>query len=667
MTRFRNIGLSVFLVGVLLLGSSLVLCDSIAGTTSSSGGFSKPASSPGDVVFGDRSGGGFFGGSPKSDGFSKPSSRAAQKRPQTTQSGGFRKPGNQPSASATQSGGFSKPTHPPKSTVRESGGFAKPGPRQSSTEAPPAQKRPQTTQSGGFRKPGDQPSASASQSGGFSKPTHPPKSTVRESGGFAKPGPRQSSTQAPQRSAGVPATPLAGSKFDQKMAQDLRQQKANESLKAYKAEHERFKNPANTGTIARDAYTNNPIYSRTKNYGEFDYNTHYSRRDDYYRRSGWDPPPYVYNSQSRFGMWDALALWSILDHTSDRDYVALAHNQASDPGYQQWRKEAEKQAETNTELKEKLAKLDAELEKVKDQPRDPDYLPKGVPAEVAISADALKEKAPEKPKLRIATGSEGGNYHFYGNLLKMHATALDVVVNPTAGSMENLRKLIAGEADMAIVQSDVLALLGNEFPGSKLISEQTVLYNEAVQMVANTDSGIKRVKDLKPGKHTVYIGPEGSGTAKTWEGFVLQDPGYKKIKTENASYEEALAKVAQDPNCVMMFVSGLNNAYLRAADEIAKKSGKLRLVAVDDWNFNDKRDEHGNRIYEFVDIGRNVYPNLQKARLWGTSSVETVSVQAVAVVRTEWVKQYGSQAMDALAFAIMESSPEITQKVNGLE
>jgi hypothetical protein len=117
----------------------------------------------------------------------------------------------------------------------------------------------------------------------------------------------------------------------------------------------------------------------------------------------------------------------------------------------------------------------------------------------------------------------------------------------------------------------------------------------------------------------------------------------------------------------MMFVSGLNNTYLRGADEIAKQTGKLHLVAVDDWNFNDKRDDHGNRIYEFVDIGRSVYPNLQKGWLWGTSSVQTVSVQAVAVVRTEWVKQYGAQAMDALAFAVMESSPEITQKVNGLE
>jgi TRAP-type uncharacterized transport system substrate-binding protein len=220
---------------------------------------------------------------------------------------------------------------------------------------------------------------------------------------------------------------------------------------------------------------------------------------------------------------------------------------------------------------------------------------------------------------------------------------------------------------MAIVQSDVLALLGKEFPGAKLISEQTVLYNEAVQMVANTASGIKEVSDLMAGQHILYIGPEGSGTAKTWEGFVLEDPGYKSIKTANASYEEALKKVVADPNCVMMFVSGLNNTYLKAAEELAKQTGKLRLVAVNDWNFNDKRDDNGNRIYDFVEIGRNVYPNLQKGMLWGANAVETISVQAVGIVRSEWVKQYGAEAMDALSFAIMESSPEITKQVNGLE
>lgn len=464
----------------------------------------------------------------------------------------------------------------------------------------------------------------------------------------------------------IPGKPLAGSVFDRKMAQAMKQQKANDSIRAYKAEKQKFKDPT-ADTVPRESYSSSPIYSQTRNYGTFDYKTHYSQRDDYYRQSGWNPPGYVYSGRPSFGMWDALFLWSILDNTRNPAYVALAHNQANDPGYKEWRKEADRQAETNADLRGKLAKLDAELEKVENQPIDPGYLPKGVPPEVAISSDALKTKPPEKPKLRIATGPEGGDYFFYGNLLKKNAPALDVEVLSTTGSMENLRKLVSGEADMAIVQSDVLALLGKDFPGARLISEQAVIYKEAVQMVANTASGIKDVHDLKAGKHTVYIGPEGSGTAKTWEGFVLQDPGYKSIKTANASYEEALQKVIQDPNCVMMFVGGLNNNYLKAAEELAVKTRKLRLVAVDDWNFNNKRDGNGNRIYKFVKIGRKVYPGLQKGLLWGSNAVETISIQAVGVVRTDWVKQYGSEAMDVLSFAIMESSPVITRRVNGLK
>ncbi len=498
----------------------------------------------------------------------------------------------------------------------------------------------------------------------------------KSASGYTKPGTSQK-TKAPiqkkttsangySKSNQKKGTGFSGaSAFDKKTATALKKKKAASSYAAHKAETQKFK--GGKSDTKRRTYNSSPIYSKSKKHSDFDYRTHYQRRDNYYQGRGWSAPGYAYRTRPRFGMWDAMVWWMVLDNLGSRNSYAMAYHHADDPGYQEWRSEANRLAQDDAALKAKLDGLDSRVKSLNGTPVRADYLPEGMPPEVALSAKAMADKKSYTPEFTLATASSGGNYTHFGKLLKRAAPSVDIRIQTTAGSMENLRLLADNKVDAAIVQSDAFEVFRRTSPGTPLPpSEQVSLYPEVVQMIANRASGIETVADLKPGgEHILFIGPKGSGTATTWEGLCLQDESYRKIKTRHASYANALLRVSEDPNAVMMFVSGLNSTLLQKAEKEALSSRSIRLVEVNDWDFNDAKDSRGNRIYNFVTIPSKTYPGLQKGFLLG-SDVESIAVSAILVVRTDWAQEYGPEALDAISYAIMESKPTIRKRTNGL-
>ena len=617
--------LAILFLGLWLAAAGLTaqLAEAAAGRTSPS--YSKPSRSPSRTVWGSRSGGGSYG-------YSKPSAPTPRSysKPATPGSGGYTKP----ATGKTAPGGYTKPATP------GSGGYTKPATGQTGPGA--------TT----YTKPGG---------------VKPPAT----GGGYAKPGQSRAKAVDPgkaARAANTKASAPIGSKFDEKLVQRMQKQRAAESLKTYQGERQKFKQPV--APPSQGEVAGNPVYQKAKTYSNFDYGNYYTRRNNYYGASGWSPPAYVYRSSPSFGVWDALMWWMILDNLGNRKYTSAAYHHADDPGYKQWRQEADRLAQDNKELKEKLAKLDADVKQQEAEgvARDTSYLPPGMPAEVALASSVLAKKDPQKAKLRFATGQKGGNYDKFSQLLQTEAAKVNIEVEliGTAGAMENLQKLLGNNADAALVQSDVLALKQKKFPGQTLISEQAPIYRETVQLVANRESGIKSIKDLDPQKHVIFIGPEDSGTAITWEGFCLQDENYAKIPVKHADYPTALKEVETNPNALMMLVSGFRSDFMEEAEKFAKETGKLRLVAVDDWDFNDKRDENGNSVYHFVNIPSKTYPSLQKGWFWA-GEVETLAVMAVLVLRNDWVKQYDTNALDALSLAVARAGGKIYRQVDGLK
>ena len=124
-----------------------------------------------------------------------------------------------------------------------------------------------------------------------------------------------------------------------------------------------------------------------------------------------------------------------------------------------------------------------------------------------------------KEAVTLATGGTSGTYYAVGNT--MGTVLSDVLqkssltVTSTGASKANVQLVDAGDANMAILQSDVLNYAHN---GTGLFAEDgkvgsalwvAGLYNETVQLIASP--GIESVADLA-GK-TVCVGDVGSGTA----------------------------------------------------------------------------------------------------------------------------------------------------------
>lgn len=87
-----------------------------------------------------------------------------------------------------------------------------------------------------------------------------------------------------------------------------------------------------------------------------------------------------------FGLWDGVFLWALLSNLSRPGAADFFHNHQSDPGYQQWRAEADRMAADNATLRRRLDDLDRQISNRRGQPMDASYLPPGVPAGVAYAS-----------------------------------------------------------------------------------------------------------------------------------------------------------------------------------------------------------------------------------------------------------------------------------------
>lgn len=115
----------------------------------------------------------------------------------------------------------------------------------------------------------------------------------------------------------------------------------------------------------------------------------------------------------------------------------------------------------------------------------------------------------------IAGGGVSGVYYRYGQQL---ATVLrgplrtEVAVAETAGSVDNLRRIAAGDAMLGFTQSDAVAdaVRGvGAFAEPLPIQALARLYDEYVHVIVRRDSGISDVAELSG--RTVSLGAPGSG------------------------------------------------------------------------------------------------------------------------------------------------------------
>ena len=298
---------------------------------------------------------------------------------------------------------------------------------------------------------------------------------------------------------------------------------------------------------------------------------------------------------------------------------------------------------------------------------------------IAVGPRANADYTPDPNRMWIGTGGKTGNYYFAGNEITKRLGkdfVADGKLIQTGGSLDNLRKLMAGEVDVAFVQSDVYQQFALENPSSlTALVPYKVMYDEYVHLICPVAANWSRVTHVGKAKDSKIIdGPNGGGTAETWRILRSADTGlYDHVeRLPDAPDIEALSQVKDSTNTCMLWVSGLNSADMRAANMLSvnTKDHKpaLTLIDVDDRDMKNLKGQNGKPMYEMQTINwaaPSGESGGQYSNLMQSSSVNVPTVHALLVMRVDYrdaLKAAGKSGR--LVQAIEDALPTIWGRVN---
>lgn len=255
-----------------------------------------------------------------------------------------------------------------------------------------------------------------------------------------------------------------------------------------------------------------------------------------------------------------------------------------------------------------------------------------------------------KSNLIMATGGTSGTYYPYGGamcqIFNTKISNMNVTAQSTGASTENLRLVGKGEADLAIVQNDVMdyAFNGTElFNGEKIegIRTMATLYPEIVQIVVSPDSGIKSVADMKGKK--ISVGAAGSGVEANAK-QILEAYGltFDDIKVSRLSFTES-ANAYKDKQLDGFFVTaGIPNTAIQEISTLQP----IQIIALDDATIA-KLTEKYPFYTQFV-ITKDTYKGME-------ADANTLAVKATMIVR----KDLKNDVVYNLTKALFENKEEL--------
>ncbi|WP_248964095.1 TAXI family TRAP transporter solute-binding subunit [Sphaerisporangium perillae] len=135
---------------------------------------------------------------------------------------------------------------------------------------------------------------------------------------------------------------------------------------------------------------------------------------------------------------------------------------------------------------------------------------------LAMALNACSAGRPPLRRLVIATGGKGGVYYELGRALAGHLHrqwGSDTEVRATAASVENLKLVADGMADVAFASLDSVALAVAGLPPFTRplpLSALAQIYDDYVQIVSLRGTSVDHLDDLSG--HHVGVGAPGSGT-----------------------------------------------------------------------------------------------------------------------------------------------------------
>jgi TRAP transporter TAXI family solute receptor len=247
---------------------------------------------------------------------------------------------------------------------------------------------------------------------------------------------------------------------------------------------------------------------------------------------------------------------------------------------------------------------------------------------VLLMSAVFSACAAQKTNLILATGGTSGTYYPFGGamaqIFNTKVENMNVTAQATGASVENCKLLGKNEAELAILQNDMLdyAYNGTEaFKEGKIDNLRgiAILYPEIVQIVAS--EGITTVEDLNGKK--VSVGAPGSGVeANARQILEAADLTYDDMSVSYLSFSES-ADAYKDKHIESFFVtSGIPNASIQ---DISAQN-PVSLVSLSDEAIKSLVEKYP--FFVEYTIPANTY-NGQ------TNEVKTVAVMATLATNAE--------------------------------
>ncbi len=246
-------------------------------------------------------------------------------------------------------------------------------------------------------------------------------------------------------------------------------------------------------------------------------------------------------------------------------------------------------------------------------------------------------------EVKIATATPGGTYLPLGKQFARILEKLDgkpivkAVHLETAGSLDNIDRLVAGKADIAFVLEPALVHRGTAVSDSVRILAN--LYEDMLQIVVRKNAGINSLSDLR-GKR-VYLGKEGSGTKLVADSLLYAvglDPQKDVTNVSvKVGFTQAAEMLKSDSLDAAIFVAGMPTAAVKNA----LQSGDCELL-----DLSRDSEEIVSKISFFQetdieDIPAGLYENQAKR-------VKTFSIETLLVCRSNLDDELALLILDAL-------------------
>ena len=246
-----------------------------------------------------------------------------------------------------------------------------------------------------------------------------------------------------------------------------------------------------------------------------------------------------------------------------------------------------------------------------------------------LALPACKSQSSGVRYLSIATGGTGGVYYPYGGgiakILNDNLPGIRATAEVTAASVDNLKLIRDGRADLAFVLADTLAeavagrgpFAGRAIPAASL----AVLYTNYTHVIVLGSSAIHRIADLKG--QVVSIGSPGSGTEIIANRLLTAaglDPD-RDVTRQGLGVSESAGALKDGKIAAFFWSGGLPSA---AVQDLAHTPGiTIRMIGTADLLPQLQRD-YGS-LYFSADVPASAYPGVDAA-------VPVVGVANVLVV-----------------------------------